>query len=169
MAVGIEIVLGWKLREFCNLFDVDFPIDPAVDYTAWEDWEKNIITLIDEDKLLSAQVEALNANPKINVTNIQDVIHANTTAGKREFSQMALQVYFDDDEMEEHFPDDVIVGISLSSRYYPVYLDWEDPCGGVWNFCFDDAKPMIKIFRDKLVEIEPIFKTAKVYVKEIFY
>jgi hypothetical protein len=75
----------------------------------------------------------------------------------------------DEGEIGDIYPDTFVVGVSISSRYVPTYLDWQDENGTLDTVCIEDQSRNIKIIKDELAKIEPRFKTAKLFVKLCFY
>jgi len=172
MAYGIEIVLGWNLNDFCKLFNFPYPDDPENDWNKWEDWEDKVADIM-ESELKYAQLEGLKRHGVIlKFIKTDDLlpdwyIGILTPYGERMFSPARMEVFFDPDELGEEFPDDVLVGVALAKRYFPVYLDWKEN-GYAPNFCISDSKlTMVETFKQLVGDDR--FKTAKLYVKERWY
>lgn len=81
-----------------------------------------------------------------------------------------LQVFFDPHEMGEQ-KSDAVIGVSLVSRYFPVFLDCDKEHGGSGDPI--ELSPgvlgQIEIARRHLSKTLPFIKTAPIVVKEMFY
>lgn len=64
----------------------------------------------------------------------------------RQINSFDFNLYGDDDEIGDRWPDDFAFGIGLSSRYFPVYLDWMSEHGGGYGLddIFKPEDPEIK-------------------------
>lgn len=92
-----------------------------------------------------------------------------TPAGEREFSPWQLQFSYDPGEMCET-PDQAIIGVAISGRYFPTFLDWKDSSGGIWNFVFG-PRPVqeLEIARRNIIKALPVFENADWIVRENHY
>ena len=178
MAFGNEVILGWSVEEFCKVFGLKMPKNSDFeDGSDYQKFEEAVSNLIDESKLEQAHKAAL-IKSKI-VTNLKkptqypydDGRHTEGTTkkGQRIFAHLSLEITGDEGELGDIYPDTFVVGISISSRYVPTYLDWQDENGTIDTICIDDQSKLIKIIKDELEKIEPKFKTAKLFVKLCFY
>ena len=168
-----EVLLGWPLEEFCKVFGLRMPTaKERTDFDGWEAFETSVANLIPKDKLLKAQAKAL-VNSKI-AKNLrksaeQDYLDGDTSMGVRTFAPLRLEIFGDEVELGDEYPDTFLVGISISGRYFPTYLDWRDPNGTLTNICLEEMQPEIQAIRGEIERLEPKFKTAKVYVKLKWY
>jgi hypothetical protein len=92
-----------------------------------------------------------------------------TPAGEREFSPWQLEFGYDPYNMEET-PDQAIIGVAVSGRYFPTFLDWKDAHGGIWNFVFG-PKPVqeLEIARRNIIKAIPVFEAADWIIREKHY
>ena len=81
-----------------------------------------------------------------------------------------LEVDYDPMEMG-HRPDDVLVGVSLISRYFPVYLDWDKEHGGSGDGIALTMNVLkdIEIARKHIEKVLPFIKTAPIVFRERHY
>jgi len=89
-----------------------------------------------------------------------------TPAGIRTMGPFRIERHFDPGEMGE-LPEDAILGVAITSRYYPTYADYKSECGA-WNgrpIPFD----LMKIAKRNIVKHLPFFKEAKWHVLETHY
>jgi len=173
MPSDIEIVLGWKLTEFCKLWKVNEPIG-IEDY--WDNFQENVHKLIDGKKLLQVHINALKrANiitsyrMRTTDTYFTDYIEGITSLGNRTFCPISLASYGDEDEIGDEYPDNFIVGISISGRYVPTYLDWKNEHGTLYSVSLEEMQPLIDIIKDEITKVEPLFKQAKTFIKMMWY
>lgn len=93
-----------------------------------------------------------------------------TPAGKWEFSPFSLGAEYGG-EME-FFPPDMPIGVPLSSRYYPTFLDYRDPSGALPNplVVWDrETAKMIEVAARHIVAAVPWLANAPTMVVEIHY
>ena len=91
-----------------------------------------------------------------------------TSKGPREFAPFRLELFYDPGEMGED-PEHAILGVALSGRYFPTFLDWKDPHGGV-QFVFNtELNNGIAAARLRLIEGFEIFDESLIAIKEIHY
>ena len=91
-----------------------------------------------------------------------------TPLGLREFSPFSLEVHYDPGEMGEG-PEQAILGVAVSGRYFPTFIDWEDSSGTIWNLVCDHTQPMWVIAKKHICTALPWMKDAKWVVKEKHY
>ena len=173
-----EIMLGWPLEEFCKLFNLKMPtLKEREDEDVWEAFERAVANLIAKDKLLLAQANALMKSkiaknlrkPTEPPWNEGDYIEGDTSKGTRTFASLGIEIIGDESEIGDEYPCDFLVGIAISGRYVPTYLDWRDPCGTMNNISFEAMQPEILVIRKEIERLEPRFKTAKTHVKLRWY
>lgn len=171
MAYGTELVIGWGMNNFKLLEEQAGIIIPDSSNTNWWDnYQENIDTAINNgnvaninDKLKLAHIAAIK-KVGFSITENSDMyILADTPLGERSFAQFRLEFFYDPEEGDE--PENAILGIGLSSRYYPTFTDWTVPNGAVQPIQFDaNTNKLIKIAR-KCIETElPFVKTATTMV-----
>lgn len=87
-----------------------------------------------------------------------------TPEGKREMSCFDLAPFGYEDEPYE------LVGIGMTARYYPTWIDWRDPHGGSGSFRLDaEAMEMIEEARAAIAEVIPEIKDAPCTAAPNFY
>lgn len=94
---------------------------------------------------------------------------AETPLGPREFSAFYLGLHFDPNEMGEG-PEQAILSVGVTGRYWPTFADWRDTSGGLWPFAFDkDLRRAQRIARKHIIQAIPAFAKAIWIVKEMHY
>lgn len=92
-----------------------------------------------------------------------------TPLGDRITAPFRLEKHLDESEMCET-EKEAVIGISVSGRYFPTFLDWRDPHGTLYNIVFDDEmKKDMAIARKHIVEALPIMEKAVWIVKQKHY
>jgi hypothetical protein len=118
-----------------------------------------------EDKLIAAHVKLLDAkfgagqrrNASGSLTSLGAQFTYDTPEGTRKFSPFSFQAFSDEDERKS-FPDGYRFGVSLASRYFPVYLDWREKNGTDGNFVLDQTLTAeIDVARTIIAEAVPCF------------
>lgn len=179
MAYGYEVVLGFKASEYDqlpSLIDLDFVKtilkdiqEDEIEMDVLYDTMDQFFSVINE-KIVNEYPDLLK-RVGFNVTDTSEgeYVTAETPKGVRKFHAPQLQFYFDPYELDEKFSDSII-GVDLSSRYFPSLLDWENHHGTLWNFTLtEETMKMIQIAKEKLIEIDPIFEKANVIFGEVHY
>jgi hypothetical protein len=177
MGYGNELILGWKLcDDDCPYKDDKVvkkflkkkpPFGRSDDYEYINQWEIKLAKTV-ESKVKAIHKQCLLFMNFDITKESDDYIFAETPEGEREFSHMRLEVHFDPYEMRER-PEDALIGISISSRYFPVFADWRDPSGGMWNIQVSPETEEMQVARQCIVDGLPEFSTARYYVKEKHY
>lgn len=178
MANGIEVVLGWPFKEYAQAADLLRIKLPASD----EEWDE-VCDLGTEDWLhdhgkvdalnkavLKAQREMLDHSAGFTYVGESDhgIIYK-TPWGDRDFRLMSFQLYYDWNEMGDK-PENTVVGVSISSRYRPVFLDADDPSGAIYHFILDrDMQAKVDLARACLVKHAPGFVTSNLIVVQQHY
>lgn len=87
-----------------------------------------------------------------------------------ELTSWHLAFVYDPDEMG-HKPEDMLIGVSLISRYFPVYLDWMKESGGSGDTISltPDVLANIEIARKHLAKVLPFIQNAPIVFREIHY
>jgi len=102
-------------------------------------------------------------------TTDNDYMLYDTPYGRRQTGGFSLCLQYDEDEIGDE-PQDVTLGINLSSRYFPTVLDIESAHGVMRSVIeFETLQPRIEICREEIVKRLPAFAEAKVFIREIFY
>lgn len=88
----------------------------------------------------------------------------------RQTCHWALEVDYDPGEMG-HEEDDMLIGVSLISRYFPVFLDWAKESGGSGDTMAltPDILKNIEIARRHLSKVLPFIASAPVVFRERHY
>jgi hypothetical protein len=186
MAFGYEVYLGFvggdAVRKFAAALGFEFgSADPARG-DAWEpESDKKgkpvpspvATRLAEVDALLSeAQKELFAAVgwTRKGVSKGSGYEVWETPLGLREFSAFSLCLHLDEHECEEDPEEDGVLGVGLSSRYFPVFLDWADPSGALYTLKLDDEfKRLTDLAREKIAERLPAFAEAGLVVKPVWY
>jgi hypothetical protein len=81
-----------------------------------------------------------------------------------------LEVDYDPREMD-HTADDMLIGVSLISRYFPTFLDWNKESGGSGDTISltSEVLQQIEVARKHLAPILPFIKDAPIVFRERHY
>lgn len=170
MAYGIEYILGWTLKELDpRLNDV---YDEYNDIHAGDIWRHKLGQTLSQSDVKKAQEATILRFMASKITGGASVSRysvAHLHNGKtHEFHPMSIE-YFEYDEADDE-PEDVIVGVKMTSRYAPVLIDIPDhPHGGVDTMKITDWEPIVDFLRAELAKTDPIWKEAKLFVKFLHY
>jgi hypothetical protein len=96
---------------------------------------------------------------------------AATPLGPRQLIPFRLQLVGDyETESNDDWTEDFCVGVPLSSRYYPTWLDWEDEHGtdGTLRINIETLR-RIELARAALLRTLPEFADAELVSKTLFY
>lgn len=86
-----------------------------------------------------------------------------------EFSPIRLRFHFDPDNLGE-MVEDGIIGIAISGRYTPTFLDWRNERGTMWNITFDkELLDMVELAKSHIVTVLPQFEKAHIIIRENHY
>lgn len=101
-----------------------------------------------------------------------DYVLCDTPMGERQFSKFALNFHMDSNDMDESV-EEAILGVRLSSRYSPTFLDWKND-GTLHPVVFDkellaDLELAKKHLMPILRSLSSEFEDACIIVKEMFY
>lgn len=169
---GIENVFSLANALGITLIDSeDAPIE------TYKDWDKNFLDIdinsFNQYKniLKDAWLEAINEKGwSIESVRNNNFYMLDTEYGKREATPFQLILQYDRWEVGDA-PEEVTLGINLSSRYFPCFLDMDDPHGAlgsvvdIFNFVDD-----INIAKSKIIKHIPQFSDgAKPMLRDIFY
>ena len=162
LAIGLDDV-----KALCTEHDV-----------TWADVYDEKHDVVDElskklkDQLIAAQVKLLDAkfgggqrrNASGSLAGLGSQLTYDTPEGRRNFSLFSFQAFYDEDESKS-FPDGHHFGVSLASRYFPVYLDWRDENGTDGNFVLDqELMTEIDAARAAITEAVPCFANSPIAV-----
>lgn len=180
MAEGNEIILGWPLLSPNPYIQGDLKtrLEKASndEETDMEDIVDSLNDLADDktkefqDKLIEAQ-KACFLRMGFDFTKLaskKDFIYAETPEGSREFKTFEIESAFDPFGCFES-PSDGLIGISVCSRYFPIFADWRDPNGGIYLIRLSPPLEELSIAQEEIVKFLPEFETANYYVKLIYY
>jgi len=178
LAYGNEVIIGWRIKEFCKLFGLKMPTKKEWEEEDFEFKEK-VANMLSASKLANAHTTALvlvgiakNLRKPSSYPwndNSDRYVEGDTSKGVRIFSFISMEVVGDEPEIGDEYPDDFVVGIPISGRYVPTYLDWKDENGTLETISLDEMQGEIQTIRNEIEKVEPLFKTAKIYVKMRFY
>lgn len=88
--------------------------------------------------------------------------------GPRRSGVWDLILQFDTLEIGDQI-DDISLGITLSSRYFPAFVDMKNQHGTLGNTISLEGNSLIGIATDEIKKELPYFANATLYVREIFY
>lgn len=92
-----------------------------------------------------------------------------TPLGQREFTPWNLELYYDPHELGEK-PEDAVIGVAISGRYFPTFLDWKNPNGTIDNQVVGPEPPKeIQIAHKRLIEAHSCFEKADWLIKMNHY
>lgn len=95
-------------------------------------------------------------------------LHVNTPLGPRKLGKPNFTIYYDPHETMQTL-DDIVLGVRLSSRYVPTYLDWRCEHGSPGTFALRAMEPMLSIAREEIKPFVPWIDDADVCVIDCFY
>lgn len=96
-------------------------------------------------------------------------VKAVTPLGPREFSPWGIELFYDPGEMG-HTAKDIVLGVALSGRYVPTFLDWKDAHGTLEPVRFNsELNDMTAIARKRLEEAWPYLAQADLMVVSKHY
>lgn len=125
------------------------------------------LKIIDRSKLVIKN----NFTGEENVAPDRDHVYIQAPDGTvHELSVWHLSLDYDPREMG-HTPEDMLIGVSLISRYFPVFLDWMKESGGSGDTISltPDVLANIEIARKHLAKVLPFIKDAPIVYREIHY
>ncbi len=169
MPSGIELILGypfpvWREKKISKHTGL------TVSVVRREIGPEDKLAKIDA-RLKTAHREALTKMGFRKIKNEKKGSHvfALTPDGQREFSPFSLEFYYQPIDMSDDL-DTAIVGVSISSRYFPRFADWRDPHGTFTPMIFDtELKKVQQIAKWEIVKAAPFMSDAVWIVKEIWY
>lgn len=100
-----------------------------------------------------------------------DYLYVQGPDGKvRQTRHWTLEIDYDPREMG-HEKDDMLVGVSLISRYFPVFLDWDKDHGGSGDTVSltPDILKNIEIARKHISKVLPFIQDAPIVFREKHY
>lgn len=125
------------------------------------------LTIIEHSKLKIKN----NFTGEDNVSPESDHVYVQAPDGTiHELSVWQLSLDYDPREMG-HTPEDMLIGVSLISRYFPVFLDWMKESGGSGDTISltPDVLANIEIARKHLAKVLPFIQHAPIVFREIHY
>ena len=171
MAYGIEIHLAFvgaeKIVELLNNLGFEFEVDGFI-----QECEDNCNSFEFIEDMNQHARKAHNEAAKMSGwTLVKDDVRLPeymTPYGHRKVAPFDFGIYFDTDTMGET-PEDMTMGVALSGRYFPTFLDIENAHGTIYNFSLDKNKAQIDLAREEIVKELPFMKDAEVILREIYY
>ncbi len=169
MAIGTELYLAVKGKE-----EVDAILKGLGLTYDWDDGSFSPETTLDatDAALKVAHSEALTELGML-VSPLDDphfVVVRGLDDVLRQTVVWSLEVDYDPVEMGDE-PKDAIVGVSLVSRYFPVFLDWDQEHGGSGTVISLTPITMdqIAVARKHIAKVLPFINDAPITVKERHY
>jgi len=173
MATGIELILGVMGRS--KIDEVVKALDLAIT------WDENGADLPETtmghylDRRLQTVHQAALTEVGLHVEPPKDPIYdyllvKGLDGIARKTASFGLSLYYDPYEMGDE-PETAVFGVSLISRYFPVFLDWQKESGGSGDTIVLDPETLklIEIGRRHISSVLPFIETAPIIVKELFY
>ena len=91
-----------------------------------------------------------------------------TPLGRREMSPPCLSLYYEPGDGEP--ADDAVLGVGLSSRYFPRLMDWRSAHGSLDTIALDKAFfDLFHFTKDHIAAAVPAFASAVPIVKPVYY
>ena len=101
--------------------------------------------------------------------NDGDYFYIQTEYGTRISSPWSLGIEYDPHEVYDS-PEEMTMGVDLSSRYRPVFLDMANEHGALGStICLEDMNNDIIIAKEELIKLVPELANNKVIFRDIFY
>lgn len=185
MPSDVELVLGYGPEEWHKLSPLidqmlidDGCIEPGFD------WQKHYENLDDENNgflldLADADFDEIKKKELKNAHGYacqdmgwtfkkkkNDHVVYDTQLGEREFSIWSLTYYYDPDEAG-HWATDALIGVNLSSRYFPTFIDWKSE-HGTGLLKFSENQPEMVIAKKHIIAAIPELADAKWCCPSIF-
>ena len=91
-----------------------------------------------------------------------------TEYGTKTAAPWGLALQFDPHEVGEG-PEHVTLGVDLSSRYFPTFIDMKNSHGTLDGIDFDVMYHDIQIAKEEILKLVPELADAKVIIRDIFY
>lgn len=187
MADGMEFWFGFDYKDATPLFNHlnisgspeeifksyyetdEYPIDEYMDTDAGKQLNKNLRTAWERSTAkLFWPFMGYNVNAKHRKPNDTSHPVLDTPWGLRECSVWGLSEYRDGEYEVEY--KDAFIGVNLSARYFPTYLDMSSEHGTLDDCVIDDEfLKKIAIAKEELIYILPVFSNAKVRLLQIHY
>lgn len=122
-----------------------------------------IQTLLREAHILAIDRAGFTLDEK---TREEGNLIASTPCGRREFKPFSLEMVYEPVELG-HLPGDAMLGVAISGRYFPVFLDYKEPYGG--GAYIDCSDPLIQLAKDQITLKLPIFSSSRLLVVGVVY
>lgn len=172
MAYGIEVVLGFnyeQLSVFEGATGISMPRGDAL-RAAWSEQD-----ILEGDRVVALNERLATAHrracEKMGFTHKQTKgrheIYG-TPLGVREMVPFTLEFFFDPGELGEEV-EQSIVGVSISGRYFPTFLDWRSAHGTIWNQPVHPLPREMQIARDVIMMAIPGFSEASYIIRDVHY
>ena len=174
MAYGTELWLGWgggpeRWGNIAKELQLEFeePLEELGpnSYLDIETWPEDSAAALKEAHRLSLEAAGFTRLSKPSVARrVVDYPCYRTPVGEREFSPFAIDVLCDPGELGMELKD-AVLGVALSGRYFPTYLDWRD-AHGTLDFCElnEATMKMIGYARLHIEHVLPVFKSANLVI-----
>ena len=159
MADGIELILGytWKM-----LKDI-----PQFEGRTIEDLDDNPFEYREELRRAHRKACA-DMGFKFLKTDKENYDIYETPLGKRTMKPFVLECHYD--PSNEETEEEAIIGISVSHRYFPIFVDWKDDNGSIYMAVFDEeTNNILEIAINRILEELPWMSKAVWIVKQKHY
>jgi hypothetical protein len=169
MAIGYEIVLGFTQEAFNKVekaLGTNFSFKDEMAY--YDNLDDNMDKLdVFMDGLNEAYIKTLK-EVGFEPVNIYEFTFK-TPLGVRKFSPFRIETYFDSSDIGDKYKD-IVIGISLSGRYKPVLLDWENEKGSLKTMVLDEQmQSMVEIAKKNISDKISVFESASTIIKLKYY
>lgn len=167
MAYGSELVLAFTADQFKM---VEAVLNAVINLDDQEIVYENVNN--DIDKILKTAhhdacvVAGWTVHEDDELYESDSQVAVDTDVGRREMYPFVLEVFYDPHEIGD-LPKHAKVGVAISGRYQPTFLDYQDENGTLMDVPID--LNLVMIARDAIAAHLPIFKDAKLMIVEKHY
>lgn len=173
MAYGIELILGFQQPKW-HLLGLPIPrknhdLENWLVDREWDELFEPINVKLKKAHLLALEDRGfIKTKGKPRSTVLPYPIFR-TPLGLRKLSPFMLEAFYDPNEMGDEI-EDAIIGVAISSRYFPRFADWKEESGTLSPMVFDkELNGMMLLAKNRICAVVPALETAPWIVKEINY
>lgn len=159
---GDKDTLSFINQDHSDSLDQDSPIFLDISARVKEAWDTAMAEMGWPFKLENANAYGMNT---------LDYMEAKTVYGYRTCRKFSIDIDYDPDEMGHTLGEDVTIGVQLSGRYFPVFVDMSDSHGTVslHHMAHPEYQNLINVAVRNIVAKVPELSDAVVFFKEIHY